>query len=140
MEEPSETLTVTPGTWVRDAGPDPIRRTMRLAVAGAAEGVWTLHNSGPGWYMHLMHNGRGAGMAYWNDWDNVRDLIARESGPYGVSVTDKVTSLATGTPGLTLSMAKIVCVRAERDGHSAIVVDADGREVSFRRGPAVQAD
>lgn len=52
---------------------------------------------------------------------------------YGVSIKDKDTTLITGTPDLTLDQAQITAARAERDGHAATIVNADGTEVPVER-------
>jgi len=123
-------ITITPGIWRQDDGPDPSWRVMTLTVTGAAPRRWTLRNNGPGWYMHLYHNGNHVGMTGWNAWDAVKVCIAHESGPYTVSVMD-------GNPltGRTLTDAYLAVVRIENNGRRAWIFNPDGNEVRFPRCP-----
>lgn len=126
-------ITITPGIWRQDDGPDPSWRVMTLTVTGAAPGRWTLRNNGPGWYMHLYHNGNHVGMTGWNAWDAVEVCIAHESGPYTVTKTGELGEVHV--LGLTLSDARLIAYRAEKQGVTATIANPDGNEVRFPRCP-----
>jgi hypothetical protein len=132
-------MTVTvkpPATWHPDDGPDPSWRCAVLEVTGAAPGRWTVRSNGAGWYLHISHNGHHIGMANWNQWDTVAAYIAHESGPYTVTVTSG--DLAGTLHNLTLTDARLAVVRAETDGATAVITNADGNEVRFPRRPKLE--
>lgn len=127
-------VSVKPVTlWQQDDGPDPSWRFAVLEVTGAAPGVWKVRNSGPGWYLHLSHNGTHVGMAHWNRWDTLAVLIAHESGPYTVTLKDTDGSSAV-IIGNTLTEAKLAAHRGEQiPGTTATVTNADGNELTWPR-------
>lgn len=128
-------VTITPGEWRPEEGPDPSKRVMTLAVTGAAPGVWEIGDGGGwGYYFHIRHNGHHVGMTHWNAWDTVRIWIAHESGPYTVTLTDTDGSRAVVT-GNTLTEARLIDVRAP-EGTAVKITNADGNEVRFPRRPA----
>lgn len=127
------TLTITPGEWRQDDGPDPSWRRMTLTVTGAAPGLWEIRNCAPGWSFHIYHNGNYIGAAHWNAWDAVRALIAHESGPYTVTIDNPDDGWAPMLTGLALSDARLTAYRAEKQGVTATITNPDGNEVAFPR-------
>lgn len=127
-------VTVKPVTlWQQDDGPDPNWKFAVLEVTGAAPGVWRVRNSGPGWFLHLSHNGTHVGMTHWNRWDTLAVLIAHESGPYTVTVTAGSASPFT-FENCTLTQARLTAHRAEKfPGATATVTNADGNELTWPR-------